>query len=118
MSVKMHLAEADAHLFLAVVPAFVAALPPSPKREPGDLNPTQTCHAQSEDWNRTKRHNAITFLRFEVWGLAGVLTKDRSHLELSHDAFEKASDALEDLLDLLDGLVDDGILGSEGLSVR
>ncbi|KAK4443846.1 hypothetical protein QBC34DRAFT_416455 [Podospora aff. communis PSN243] len=119
MLVKMHLAEEDAHLFLAVVPAFVAALPPSPNREIGDLNPraTQTRHAsaQSEDWNRTKRHNAITFMRFEVQDLAVVLTKDLAQLELLDDALEKASDALEDLLDLLDRLVDDGILRSEGL---
>ncbi|RYP46073.1 hypothetical protein DL768_007665 [Monosporascus sp. mg162] len=100
----MHLAEADAQLFLAIVQAFVSALPPSPKREP-----------QSEDWNRTKRHNAISVLRFEVQDLPKVLTKDFAVCDLSDDAFDKASDALEDLLNLLDGLVDDGIPRKEEL---
>ncbi|KAI1317243.1 hypothetical protein F5Y16DRAFT_153501 [Xylariaceae sp. FL0255] len=109
---KMHQAEADAQLFLAVVHAFVGALPPSPKREP---NTAQTYQPQIEDWNRTKRHNAITFLRFEVWELTGVLTMGRAICDLSGDAFDQASDALEDLLNLLDGLVDDGILGEKDI---
>jgi len=102
----MLLAKTDAQLFLGTVQAFVGALPPSPKREP---DAAQTCQPQSEDWNQTKRHNAITFLRFEVWELTEVLTEDRAICDLSGDAFDSASDALEELLDLLDGLVDDGI---------
>jgi hypothetical protein len=116
MLCKMHVFEADARLFFAVVPAFVAALPPSPNRERNLLDPAQIRQPQSEDWNRTKRHNAITFLRFEVMELAGVLTKDRSLCELSCDALKEASDALEELLALLHGLIDHGILQNEGLS--
>lgn len=102
----MHLADTDSALFLAVVRAFVSALPPSP---------TRISTGQSEDCRRDqrKRNNAITFLRFEVHELASVLNKDRAVSDLPDDAFDRASEALEDVLNLLDGLVDNGICGSE-----
>lgn len=104
--VKMYLAEADARLFFAVVPAFVDALPPSPGQH------------QSEDRNQANRDNAITFLRFEIQELPRVFTKDRATYDLSEDAFSTASDALEDILVLLDERVDDAMLGHEcGVSV-
>ncbi|KAL7948569.1 hypothetical protein V8C42DRAFT_314863 [Trichoderma barbatum] len=108
----MRLIEADAQLYFAIVQAFVSALPPSPEREP---DAASTCKPQSGDRIRTKRHNVIRILRFEVWELTEVLTKDRAVCDLSVDAFDNASDALEDLLYLLDGLVDDGIPRNEEL---
>ncbi|OCK94770.1 uncharacterized protein K441DRAFT_696305 [Cenococcum geophilum 1.58] len=102
----MHLAEADVQLFFAVVPAFVDALPPRPKHELGVTHPGQR---QSEDRNRANRDNAITFLRFEIQELPRVLTKDHAIYDLSDHAFSTASDALEDILVLLDELVDDAI---------
>lgn len=106
ISVKMYLAEADVQLFFAIVPAFIDALPPSPKHEPGATHPGQR---QSEDRNRANRDNAITFLRFEIQELPRVLTKDHAMYDLSDDAFSTASDALEDILVLLDELVDNAI---------
>jgi hypothetical protein len=104
---KMHLAEAYAPLFFAVVPAFVDALPVSPKHnEPGATNSGQR---QSEERNRASRDNAITFLRFEIQELPRALTKDYAVYDLSDDAFRTASDALEDILLLLHELVDDAI---------
>jgi hypothetical protein len=103
----MHLAEADVPLFFAVVPAFVDALLLSPKHdEPGATNLGQH---QSEDRNRVSRDNAITFLRFEIQELSRVLTKDYAIYDLSDNAFRIASDALEDILVVLNKLVDDVI---------
>ncbi|KAL6886896.1 peptidase S8/S53 domain-containing protein [Trichoderma evansii] len=100
----MYLAEADVQLFLAIVRAFVDALPPDPKNEP------DTCRSQSEHQNRIERHNAIRILRLEVTTLSKDSTKNQVMCDLQDESFEKASKALEDLLYVLDELVDDGIL--------
>lgn len=107
----MPLAKEEVQVFFATVQAFVDALPPSPKRE--QLDATQTGGPQPADLNQIKRHNAITLLRFEVLEMARVFTKDRALDDLSDDAFDKASDTLEDLFQVLNGLVDDGITSKE-----
>jgi hypothetical protein len=57
-------------------------------------------------------------LRFEIQELPRVFTEDRATYDLSEDAFSTASDALEDILVLLDERVDDAMLGHEcGVSV-
>lgn len=105
----MSLPEADVQLFLAtcIVQAFVDALPPSPQRE---LDAAQRFQSQFEIQIPTKRHNAITVLRFGVGELARVLTKDRVVYDLPDDALDKASKALGDLLYMQNDLVDNGNL--------
>lgn len=109
----MHLDDADSALFLAVVRAFVSALPPSPARFPNSTGHSREPQSEDQRRDQRKRDNVITFLRFEVHELASVLNKDRAVSDLPDDAFDKASEALEDVLNLLDGIVDDRICGSE-----
>lgn len=96
----------DAKQFFAMVPAFVAALPPSLRHEPG------TAHSgdrQLEDLDRVSRDNRITFLRFEVQELFRVFTKHRSEYNLSSDTFRTASDTLEQVLYILEKLANNAI---------
>lgn len=97
----------SAELFLAVVPVFVDALPLRPKREPRATDQRQP---QPEDWSRAERANAIVFLRFEIQQLPEVLPKDYATYDLSDEISQVASDALDDILFFLDGLVNDAII--------
>lgn len=105
----MRRAVESAELLLAVIPAFVDALPSRPKREPRttDLRLRQR---QPEDWSRAERDNAIVFLRFEIKQLPEVLPKDYATYDLSDEISQTASDALDDILFVLDGLIDDVII--------
>lgn len=97
----------SAELFLAVVPVFVDALPSRPKREPRATDQRQP---QPEDWSRAERANAIVFLRFEIQQLPKVLPKDYATYDLSDEVSQTASDALDDILFVLDELIDDAII--------
>ncbi|KAI9684271.1 MAG: hypothetical protein M1822_005744 [Bathelium mastoideum] len=100
----MRLAEEETRLFFAVVPVFVAALPPSPG------TPAQRQHV---DRQQERRHNAITILRLEIQKLLKSFTRDHAAYDLSEDAFSKASNQLEYILVLLEEWVDDAILEHE-----
>ena len=105
----MRLAVEDVRLFFAIVHIFVDArtLPPIPWNEPP---PSQD---QYEDRNRTKRDNELSAMKFEIQALTTPLTKARAECDLPDDAGSKAHDALEDLLDLLNGLVDNRTLRNQ-----
>ena len=105
----MHLAVADVELFSTVIPAFIDALPRSPWHD------SATTHLlQPEAQNQIHRANVINILRFEIQQLPEVLTKDAATYVLSDDLFRRASDALEDVLSLLDDLVDSEIVRCKG----
>ncbi len=106
----MLLDERVTQLFFSVVPAFIAALPPSPKHRPATDYSRQP---QPEERNGETQDNAVRLLRFAVQQLLGVFTTNRSLYDLPVDAFGKASEALEDILFVLEELVDDEILDQE-----
>jgi hypothetical protein len=106
----MGLPKVHSQLFFAVIPAFVDALPLSPRRQ---SDAAQLGQLQSWNEHELGRRNTITMLRFEIQRSARVLTRDRAICELSDDEAKEVKEMLEYLLSTLDGLVDHGILGGE-----
>ncbi|PON20790.1 hypothetical protein TGAM01_v210298 [Trichoderma gamsii] len=102
----MQLYEADVQLFLATVQAFVDVLPPCPKRKSNAAQKDESTEAK----NRLERDNFIRILRIDMTEVSGDSTKDRMMCDVPDgDAFEKAREALEDLLLMMNERVDDGI---------
>lgn len=114
--VKMTLSKGDVELILTVVQAFVDALPSTSRT-------TQPSQSQTEERNRLERNNEITLLKVAIYGLselAGeelkeILGNHRDTCDSSNDASGTANDALKDLLQLLNELVDERILTKEGM---
>jgi len=100
-------------LLLAVLPAFVEALPPCPV-------PALTgSHSNNlHDPGRRILRNSIILLRIEIQRMQMVLMEACLEYDLSADDFVNASAVLEDGLFLLEELIDNAILGyKDGPSV-
>lgn len=110
----MHLSEADVQLFLAIVHAFIDALPPCPKQK---LHADHIYQSETNGQERRKRHNVITLLRNGVTELSRDLVKDCITCNLRDGTtFDKASEALGKRLVTLDDLVDDSIIKESSVS--
>lgn len=91
-------------------------LPRSGWREPAVAQPGGLGQHQFEDEIQIKRKNEITLLKYEMQQLTTGLASDRAASDLPDDDCNKTHGALKNLLDLLNGLVDDKILRNKVLS--
>lgn len=83
-------------LFYDVLPAFIEALPPRPSAAPANNRKQETLK------------NLISILRFEMQQMQQILTKTHTEYDLMDEDIFKVpdvSDALEDVLFCLEGLV-------------
>ncbi|OTB13975.1 hypothetical protein K445DRAFT_24122 [Daldinia sp. EC12] len=89
-------------LFFSVIDAFINALPPSPRDEP--------FQPRFEDRATMGLRNEIGLMRTAIQTSSMIFTKRGVTIDSVDDSYGKGSEALEDILNVLDRLVDDQIL--------
>lgn len=94
----MRLDSDHTNLFLVTIHAFVVALPSVPGRDEAEDDPDKLILL-----------NSIGNLRFEIRDLQNTLTKERAEYDIPSEDHGRASNHVEDILNVLDDLIDDAI---------